>query len=377
MTADSRRLLAVFAVLVAAVAAPFVLEHLRERRRPVLAEARVVTATEDDAVLRTGRRRVAAGVGVEVALALRLSRPGRADQWLAPGARLVIDGEDTPHLEADEWPDEGRSLRVFWFTVESGFVGGDLSAANAGERLRYRSFFAPEMGRRLRAARLPETHNDDHLGELAGGLPGEAGTLRVYARVELVEAVDDLRPLQAVTTLDPALIREPRYPTVLRGADLAPGVRSEVGELFGLPGFEPAGETAVEREEVTVAAFGRGFSELVEERLVASSWTFAAVAALGRAGAEPSELADLGELVIAGDRVQRGGRPLAWGTDLRAGDLLLDGRHWLVLLGDNGDGVLDLADSVLHCWRRPPERTTLAAAIGGETTRLGHRRAPG
>ncbi|MCU0233876.1 MAG: hypothetical protein MUE90_07590 [Thermoanaerobaculales bacterium] len=377
MTADSRRLLAVFAVLVAAVAAPFVLEHLRERRRPVLAEARVVTATEDDPVLRTGRRRVAAGVGVEVALALRLSRPGRADQWLAPGARLVIDGEDAPHLESDEWPDEGRSLRVFWFTVESGFVGGDLSAANAGERLRYRTFLAPEMGRGLRAARLPETHNDDHLGELAGGLPADAGALRVYARVELVEAVDDLRPLQSVTTLDPARILEPRFPALLRSADLGPGVRPEVGELFGLPGFEPAGETAREREEITSAAFGLGFSELVEERLVASSWTFAAVAALGRAGAEPAELADLGEIVVDGDRVLRGGRPLAWGGDLRAGDLVQDGRHWLVLLGDNGDGVLDLADAVLHCWRRPPERTTLLAGLGREATRLGHRRAPG
>jgi hypothetical protein len=377
MTADSRRLLLVFALLIGAVAAPFVVEHLRERRRPFLAEARVVTATEDDPVLRTGRRRVAPGVGVEVVLALRLSRPGRADQWLAPGARLVIDGEDTPHLEADEWPDEGRSLRVFWFTVESGFVGGDLDAANAGERLRYRSFFAPEMGRRVRAARLPETHNDDHLGELAGGLPADAGTLRVYARVELVGAIDDLRPLQSVTTLDPTLILEPRYPTVLRGADLAPGVRSEVGELFGLPGFEPAGETSDQREEVTVAAFGRRFSELVEERLVVSSWTLAAVAALGRAGAEPAELADLGELAITRDRVLRGGRPLAWRTDVLPGDLLVADRHWLVLLGDNGDGALDLADAVLHCWRRPPERTTLLAALGVEAARLGHRRAPG
>jgi hypothetical protein len=337
----------------------------------------VVTATEDDPVLRTGRRRVAAGVGVEVALALRLSRPGRTDQWLAPGARLVIDGEDTPHLEADEWPDEGRSLRVFWFTVESGFVGGDLSAANAGDRLRYRSFFAPEMGRRLRAVRLPENHNDDYLGELAGGLPADAGTLRVYARVELVEAVDDLRPLQSVSTLDPALILEPWFPTLLRGADLAPGVRSEVGELFGLPGFEPEGETRDQREEVTVAAFGRRFSELVEERLVASSWTFAAVAALGRAGAEPAELVDLGEIVVDGERVLRGGRPLAWRTDVLPGDLLVANRHWLVLLGDNGDGVLDLADAVLHCWRRPPERTTLLAALGGKAARLGHRRAPG
>ena len=57
------------------------------------------------------------------------------------------------------------------------------------------------------------------------------------------------------------------------------------------------------------------------------------------------------------------------------GDLLLDGEHWLVLVADNGDGVLDLTDTVLHSWQRPPVQTTLFAALDPATSRLVHHRA--
>jgi hypothetical protein len=117
------------------------------------------------------------------------------------------------------------------------------------------------------------------------------------------------------------------------------------------------------------------FSDLVEQRIVVSSRTLAAVAATGRADTDPSSLDDLGTLTIEDDRVSIAGRPAAWGADVAPGDLLADGEHWLVLLGDNGNGVLDPSDPVLHSWRRPPERTTLLAALGPDTTRVGHSRA--
>lgn len=365
----------VFAVLVAAVSAPFVVDHVRESRRPVLVGARVVTAATSDPVFRSGRRRVAPGDEVEIALAVRVARSGRDDRWLSPVPELSIDGEAVPHVRSEEWPDHDRVIRVFWFTVECSYVGGVLSSDNAAERLRYRTFLAPEMGRSLRALRLPEIHNDDHLGQEVAAGPEAAGTIRLYARAEVVEGSGDVRPLQAASSLGVEQLFDPRFPTVLRGADLGAGVHPAAGELFGLPGFEPSGGSPAERDAVTEEAFGRRFAELVEERVVVSSWTLAAVAATGRADVDPSSLADLGELTVGDEWLSSGGRPATWGREVEPGDLLVGGDHWLVLLGDNGDGVLDPADAVLHSWRRPAERSTVFAALDAGTRRVGHRRA--
>lgn len=375
MSADTRRLLIIFAVLAAAVAAPFVFDFVRESRRPVLAEARVVTATSSDPVFRSGRRQVAPGDEVRIALAVRIEKAGRGVRWLAPVEALAIDGEPVQHVRSDGWPERERTIRVFWFTVECRYVGGVLTADNAAERLSYQTYLAPEMGRGLLALRPPDLHNDDHLGETGAAAVDGAGTVRLYARAELVEEAGDLRPLQAVTSLDLEHLLDPRFPAVLRGAELGAGVRPAAGELFGLPGFEPAGASPAARDAVTEAAFGRRFSALVEERLVVSSWTLAAVAATGRADPDLSAFAELGELVIGDERLSVGGRPAAWGREVVPGDLLVDGEHWLVLLADNGDGALDLADTVLHSWQRPPVRTTLFAALDPEVSRVVHRRA--
>ncbi len=164
MASDSKLPIAIFASLVALIAIPFLVSHVRELRRPLLLEARVVTATDSDPVFREGRRRFAAGEPVEAVLALRVGRSGTAGSWIAPVGRLAIDGKEIEHVETDRWPGDGLVVRVFWFSVESANLGGSLDADNAGERLQYRTFYAPEMGRGLRAERLPETHNDDHIG---------------------------------------------------------------------------------------------------------------------------------------------------------------------------------------------------------------------
>jgi hypothetical protein len=43
--------------------------------------------------------------------------------------------------------------------------------------------------------------------------------------------------------------------------------------------------------------------------------------------------------------------------------MLIEGGHWMVLAGDDGNGVLDGGDEILHCWRRPPGRTTLSETL--------------
>jgi len=358
---------AIFAILVAVIALPFLIEHRQERRRPVLAEARVVTATASDPVFREGPRHPAPGETVEAALAIRITRQGRDDQWLAPVGEIVINGVETAHLEATSWPDDDRVIRVFWFSIESTNLGGKLTAENAGKRLQYRTYLAPEMGRGLHAARMPDTHNDDHIGQPVLA-PEGAGTVRLYARVEVAEKAEKVRPLQAVTTLDVSHVFEPEFPTLFRAAKLAESVRHTTGELFGLPGFEPEKDSHGSWNDVTVAAFDRQFTELVSERIVVSSWTLAAVAVSGTPDLDPTRLSPLGRVSISDNRLLRRGRPLAWKNDVSSGDLLVHGSHWFVLLGDDGNGILDTADIILHSWGRPPERTTLFAALDPAVT---------
>jgi hypothetical protein len=362
MASDSRLPVVIFVSLVVLIATPFLLSSLRESRRPVMVEARVVTATSADPVFRDGRRQVAADDEVQVGLALRLERRGREDLWIAPAAELMIGGEHVEHQQATDWLEEDRHLRVFWFTIESANIGGELTAPSA-EILRYRSFLAPEMGRGLLAVRLPSAHNDDHLGQGEATAPSSAGTFRLYARVEVVEEEKDVRPLQQVATLDADHIFDAEFPAILRAADLGAGVNNAAGELFLLPGFEPKGSSPDDRNRVTVPIFGRLFTEMVEERLVVSSWTLAAVAVSGSASLDPASLTPLGKLSISIDSIRRNRRPLRWGRDVLAGDLLVDGDHWLILLRDQGDGLLDQADTVLHCWGRPPVITTLLTAM--------------
>jgi hypothetical protein len=373
MASDSKLPIAIFVGLVALIAIPFLIDHFRQLRRPALLEARVVTATVSDPVFRAGRRRVSAQEGVETALALRIGRRGTTGHWMAPVERLAINGLEIDHRRTAIWPEEGRTVRAFWFSVESANLGGILNAENAAQRLRYRTFLAPEMGRGLRAERLPEIHNDDHIGRQTVAAPEGAGTIRLYARVELVETDSDLRPLQVVTTMAVDRVLDPAFPAILRSADLGNGIDPSVGELFGLPGFEPR-DPAGAWNEVTVRAFGRTFADLVSERFVVSSRTLAAVAAGGSPGSEIEVLDSLGTLSITADRVHREGRAVRWTSDVRPGDLLADGDHWWVLIGDNGNGELDPADAVLHSWGLPPEKTTLFGSLEPETVNVEHFR---
>jgi hypothetical protein len=373
MTSDLKLPGAIFAAIVVLIAIPFLLDYFFEIRRPLLLEARIVTATGVDPVFSEGRKRVGPGEPVEAVVALRVGRRGTEGQWLAPVDRMALDGEEMEHVKSSKWPEAGRALRVFWFSVESTNLGGSLSPENAGERLQYRSFLATEMGRGLRAQRLPDTHNDDHIGEQSTSSAGGSGTVRLYARVEVVETLSDLRPLQAVTTIGVEAVFDPGFPTISRSVDFGGAVNDDVGELFRLPGFEPKSEGG-EWNEATTPAFGMSFTDLVSKRFVTSSRTLAAVAVAGRADVDLESFDRLGSVEITEDRANCRGRALEWGTDVVEGDVLIDGDHWWVLLGDDGNGQLDPADAVLHCWGRPPERTTLWASLESETLTVEHAR---
>jgi hypothetical protein len=362
---DNRLILVIGAILVAAVAVPVALWQRHETRRPVLQEARIVTATSSDPVYREGSRHAAPGETVKIALALRVAQPGRSDYWLAPVPRLVIDGHEVDHVAIDRWPEDDRVVRVFWFSVECAFLGGDISQDTAGERLSYRTFLAPEMGRELRAAAVPAVHADDYLGGDDNPMEVEAGTFRLYARAEVVADPGDVQPLHAASSHGLDHLEGAAFPTIHRAAILAPGLEPEVGELFRLPGYEPAGDTGEARDQSTVPALGRTFSALVEQRLVTSSESFAAVAVSGmpRFASRPTQV--VAQLSPRQQQLTSRGRTLRWAEDVRAGDLLVDGSHWLVLIEDDGDGLLGGSDRVAHSWRRPAVVEPLLEAFDG------------
>lgn len=368
MLKEQRLFLAIFLVLVALITLPLALHHIKDSRRPLPAEVRVVTATASDPVYRDGRRRVQAGDPVSVALAVKISQLGRDDRWLAPVERLSIGGSPVDHLRSDSWIEDDRTLRVFWFSVECANLGGRVTPQTAGNRLRYRTFLAPEMGRGLRAAGLPEPHNDDHLGTPETLSFGAVGTFRLYARLEIAESLEDPRPVHSVASAGVDKLGTPDLAAVWRSGSFAPGIREEVGELFRLPGFEPEDEPPGSWRSVTKEAFNRPFTALVEDRLVVSSWTFAATAAAGTAELDRGGLEHIA--TVPDVRSPDGGQGLRWMLDVMPGDLASSGGRWMVLLSDEGNGVLDPADAVLATWGRPPQRTTVFAALDPEAESL-------
>ncbi len=367
---DSERWLpiGIFAGLVLLIAAPFAVRGVRDALRPELVEVRIVTAA-GDGVFREGARRVDPGEQPAIAVALRLRDVWGRKRWVTPADTLELDGVPVDHEVSDGWPERDRQVRVFWFTVECSNVGGVVTAERAARLLRYRSFLASEMGRGLRAAALPEPHNDDSLGPQPHNLPVDAGTLRLYARVEVFDPKRDVRALQSASSAGPERVLDSDFPAIHRAVHLADGLRPEMGELFNLSGWEVEPDDNGARDAVAAAAFGLRFAEAVERRLAVSSATFAAVATTGKpnfpAGAPAVDVA----VDLADGTASSNGKALRWGEDVRPGDVLIDGSHYTVLVADDGGGILSVADTVVHCWRRPPAATTLGHVLPASPTR--------
>lgn len=351
MSRDTLRLVLVAAAVVGAILAIPAYRGVRELVRIHPVAAVVVTATPSDPVFRDGDRHLAPGEPFTAAVAVRIRRPGGRLEWIAPVERLTLGGVETPHRVTGRWPERDRTLRVLWMTVEAPRRALALEAGQGAEALGYRTFLAPEMGRGMLAERMPELHADDYLARGAQAAPGGPGTVRLAARVEVVR--DPASPLadEAVTSpADP--LGEPAPPVLSRAMAAPEGVDPSCGELFGLPG--------VEGPDPTVLA------ALARRRLAVSSWTLAAVAVAGDPGLEPGALARRAEL-----RWRPGlrGGP-SWGRWVRAGDLLREGGHWLVLLADDGDGRLSGGDLVLHAWRAPAAAVPLEEALPEAPARL-------
>jgi hypothetical protein len=371
MKSDNRLVVLIFVVLVTMLAAPLIFNLVRDARRPRLVGVRIVTAAGADPVFATGARRLAADDELRIAAALELEYPGGRRQWLAPAEVLEIDGVRVEHVNAAKWPERDRIARVFWFTVEGANVGGVVDPGNARKRLRYSNFLAPEMGQELLAAAPPEVHNDDSLGGLFMALPVDGGTHRFYVRVDILEPEQsDVKAVQTAASRGPQRILEPGFPAVHRSMTAPSGIDPAVGELFNLGGWETEGDDPGLWDSVARSAFSTSFDQLVANRVVTNSRSFAAVAVSGNVTLDDESLARLGEVTIAEGAASMAGRPLRWDDDVAAGDMLVDGQQFTVLLEDDGNGVLDGPDHVIYCWRRPPAKHTLDTVFPETSTGL-------
>lgn len=362
MASESRLIWFIFAALVALIVIPLGLWQLGESRRPVLEEVRIATASADDPVFRTGARAVSSADELQIVAALRVRGPDGALVWMAPVEQLAIDGTLVEHLESGAWPEDDRVLRVFWFTVESGYLGGDLTTENAAKMLGQRSYLAPEMGRGLLAKTAPEQHNDDQINLGDDNLEVGGGTIRLYAKVEVAEKADSLASEQSAASAGAGAAFDESFTTVRIAETFSDPISPAVGELFRLPGFEPQEVEGSTWNETTRASYGASFTDLVERRFVVSSWTFASVALTGGLGLSGGDLSDLGQVDASGEEPLRAGRRLSWGDDVLPGDLLVDRGQYIVLVADDGDSVLGRSDRVMLCWRRPAAITTLDQA---------------
>jgi hypothetical protein len=354
-----RWLLVIIALsLVIVLLAYLLITSHQEAARPRLQEVRVVSATSDDPVFRDGPRQVGPGTEVTLAVVMRLQELDRS-YWMAPVARVELDGQPLElEVVADDWPEQDRYARVFWFTLESAYLNGRLTSATGLEELSYKAFLVPDMGHDLSTRAIVGAMNDDFLGrpEQVELIPG--GTLRFYARVEIASTSRRVKPLQTVSSVDQLL--DQALPVIRRSADVPPPLSPVVGELLLLPAFTAVPEAEGEPAEELM----QRLQELVDLRLIATSESFASLAVSGRARLAGDQLRSLGTLILADDGVlRRQHKTLHWQQEIGTGDLLRTGDHWLVLLRDDGNGLLDDQDQVLHCWREPAVRATLAGAL--------------
>ncbi len=342
------RLIAIiFGLLIILILIPLFMWRNHETHRPSLSEIRVVAATTTDPVFREGPRNVGPEEEVSLAVALRLEYPGKGSQWLAPVDQLELDGIAIDHVKTDSWPETDRSARTFWFTLESPYLGGIIDGDSG--KLNVRPFLAPELGQGFMAQGEPESHADDgiNLGDTL--ISTSAGTTRIYARVEVVADNGSSRPLFSGSSLGPDNLGDPAMVRISRDLENTyPGIDPAAGRLFRLPGFERSPDSSWDATDPC-------------NRLIAtSSRTFAAMAVTGHCDGGFPDLQQTGQLTVTDSALQPGRQ---WQRDIQPGDVLKQGNHWLILISDDGNGILDGPDLVAHSWHRPPAILPLDAAL--------------
>jgi hypothetical protein len=367
MSEERRTLLIVLAVLVGAVVAVILWWHHRTTLMPHLVGVAVVTRAPGETVATDRVRLVPPGSKVEAAAVVTFRRGAQPLERLCAFDEVEVGGQRLSVSPPSAWPVSGGFLRAHWFTVEPSIFGAmDVTAAQAEGTLAYKDFLAPEMGRALRSPVTLEAHNDDFLATpLAGNLLG-AGPIRLKVWVGAYPQETDIIARESVSSPGAEDIFNGTVAGVVVGIPVPAGVDPGVARFLRLGCFTflstvwPDGGPDWPLPLPPAAMVRRGL--LVTPRTLAAG-------ALGDVLGNPW-IADI-EVVARGPDWAAAGSssPLRWETDVSAGDSLRVGERYIVLLEDDGDGVLSLGDRVMFAWEQPARIGPLAAAIPADAVK--------
>lgn len=362
MDEDARRLFGVLAAIVVLVAAVALWWHTRQVTLPRMVEARVVFRGEGEEVASDRHRVFPPGTRIQVGAVLAVQRGEGPLRWLSPFPEVETRGERLEVQGLDRWPRAGGELRAIWYTVEPSLLGWvGVTDEDAGFRLGYEEFLDMAMGRELVADVPWRSNNAEFLSEPPAGhlLPG--GTLRYRVRVSAFQDPRDLFARDAVASAGAEEVFSGMVPAVTGALELPVGIHPAAGRAFRLgcfsfaPGMWPDGGPDWPLPMTP--------AEMAREFIITTPRSLAALAGGGDPAAEPWQ--EPATVELRGASWWRAGapRPLQWSLDVRAGDTLQVGRRYLVLVEDDGDGVVSLGDRVLVGWMEPPRFRPLGLAM--------------
>ncbi len=363
MEAETRTAVRIFVVLVAAVAAAVELWTVRQARRPHLVSVRVVFRGAGERVASDALRSFPPGSAVEAAAVLTYRRGRGPLRHLCALAPVQLAGHPLQVEPVSSWPASGGELRASWYTVEPSLLAWREVGPESADKLAYRDFLAPELGRGLVTRLDFASRNDDFLARTVAGNALPAGPFRLKVRVGSYRTAEDLVATESVSSPGADQVFSGAVPKIVVEFPFPPGIDPRLSAHLRLGCF-------TFRPEVWPEAAGWPLplspARLVSEGFVTTPLAFAAAAGGGTA-LEPGWGA-AAEVAVAGIelRYRRGGAPLRWGVGVRAGDVLRWGEMYLVLLEDDGDGTLSLADVAVFAWEEPARLAPLALALRGK-----------
>lgn len=374
MEQETRRTVAIFLALLAGVAAVAAWWTARAARLPQLVGVQVVYAVGGGREATEHPPPVPGEARVSAYALVTFRRGERGSlRYLCGHPRVVVGGERINVEPLSAWPASGGVLRGLWMTIEPELPGWPNVGPEDANRLHYKEFLAPDLGRELRVEVDWRAYSDSFLARPLPGVALRAGPYRLKVRVAAYASEHDIVPVQWVSSPGAAEVFTGGVPVVIRDVPL-PGLDGRrAAPFFRLSCFTFAANVWPDG--------GAGWSlpltprELVERGLIVTPESFAAGLAGGNPLAPPWQAPR--RVVARGNRfVAPSGQPLAWGKEVGPGDALRHGQAYFVLLQDDGDGVLSLRDTVAFAWMQPGYTAPLGIALASVAEELELLRLP-
>jgi len=367
MDEDTRRIVGVLAAVVVLVAAVVLWWRAQQAGLPQLVEVRVAARAEGEDVASDRHRVFPPGSRVLVGAVVGYRRSDGTLHWVSPFPEVESRGERLPVHGLDRWPRAAGTLRANWYTVEPSLLGWiGVSAEDAHYRLEYEDFLDTEMGRDLMAEVRWHSNNAEFLSSPPAGHQVPGGTMRFRARVGTYKDPRDLFARDSVISPGAAEVWRGSVPAVTRDAELPPGLHPATSSAFRLGCFSLAPDIWPDGGPDWPLPLTP--AEMAEHFLITTPRSLAALAGGGDPTADPWSAPE--PVVLRGGGWFRPGaaQALRWGRDVAAGDTLHVGERYLVLVRDDGDGVVSLGDEVLFGWMEPPRFRALGLAMPADAT---------